>query len=156
MSSAVLPSGLQRMFDGTALEGKVGLVVQIAAVDHDGWPRVATLSVGEVYTPSDDVVIVSLHAVSRTAEAVRSSGRAVLLVVHDEAILKVRVTAEVAADDDAQRAGRLTFRCTIVSVERDAVPYARVLHGIEYELLEPAPTLHRWADQIAGMQAVAQ
>lgn len=154
-STTELPAGLRRALAGDRLADEVGRTLLVIAVDPAGWPRVATLSVGEVYAPGVGTVLLSLYASSRTTAAIRSSGRALLLGDDDGAIVRVRLEPVEVHDPVAAEAGRVTFRSPVVAVEIDSVPYARVTHGIGFELVDGAAALERWERQLAGMKALA-
>jgi hypothetical protein len=150
MSTLEIPQTVRELFDGRDLPRKIGVTAQLIA--GSGGPRIALLSVGEVLV-RDDTVLLTMWAGSRTATAVRESSRAVLLVVADEAI--VRIDLEVTELPSAQAVtGRTTFRATIASVEHDRVAYARVTSGIGFELEEPGPVVERWEQQIELLRAV--
>jgi hypothetical protein len=144
-----VPAGVAALLDGTRLEHKVGTTVLVAAADG-GWPRIATLSVGEVLVADPRTVAFTMYRASRTAGAIAASGHALLLAVDDGAVVRLRVDVRgVDAEDD----GRRTFVGNVVGVERDAVPYARVTSGIEYEVLDPAATVSRWRRQLDALRA---
>jgi hypothetical protein len=152
MTSLEIPQRVRELFDGRELAEKVGLTAQMIA-GTDGWSRAALLSVGEVLM-SGEVVVLTMWAGSRTATAVRESGRGVLLVVADEAV--VRIALDVTELPDAEAVtGRTTFRATVASVEQDRVAYARVTSGIGFELEDPQPVVERWEQQIELLRAIA-
>lgn len=155
LSTSELPDGMGRALAGDRLAEETGRTLLVIATDADGWPRVATLSVGEVYAPDARTVLLSLYASSRTAAAIRVSGRALLLGDDDGAIVRVRLEPVEVEDPVAAEAGRVSFRSPVVAVEIDAVPYARVTHGIQFELLDGAAALDRWQRQLAGLRAIA-
>lgn len=150
-----LPDGLSYALAGDRLREEVGRTLLVISVDPDGWPRPATLSVGEIYAPDARTVLLSLYASSRTSAAIRSTGRALLLGDDDGAIVRVRLEPVEVEDAMAAEAGRVTFRSAVVAVEIDAVPYARVTHGIGFELVDGDAVLARWQRQLDGMKALA-
>jgi len=150
-----LPAGLARALRGDRLDEEIGRTVLLVAPAADGWPRVATLSVGEVLAPDARRILLSLYATSRTTAAIRAAGRALLLADDDGAIVRVRLTTTEIEDAAAAEAGRVTFRGDVAAVEIDAVPYARVTHGIGFELLDPDAALARWRRQLDELAALA-
>ena len=140
-----LPAPLMALLDGRALADKVGTTIQLTAVAEDGWPRQALLSVGEVVAVGTDRLRLALYANSRTTRAMATAGRALLTVVVDEVLYKAAVTVTRRAADTSPLA---QFDATVVAVDADRVPYARLRHGIEYELLDPVPVLTRWQAQV--------
>ena len=150
-TSAGLPASIMSLLDGSELESKVGVTLLLVVSDDAGWPRIASLSVGELFAARPDELLLTMYERSRTTQALISRGRAVLHVVDDGAILKVNLGAEVLGSAD----GRTTFRCTVDAVERDEVPYARVIHGIEFELVRESGALTRWARQLDELKELA-
>ena len=150
--SSELPASVCALLDGADLEAKVGAALQLAVSDDAGWPRVASISVGEVLAVSAARVLLTLYTSSRTAAALGARGRGLLLLVDDGAIVKV----ELAASRLTEGSGRTTFDCAVVGVERDEVPYARVTHGIEFELVaHEEQVLARWREQLDGLKELA-
>jgi hypothetical protein len=152
---AGLPADIARLLDGSDLETRVGITLLVISTGEDGWPRAATLSVGEVLAPNADEILLSLYATSRTTAAITSSGRAMLLLTHKGSIVRVMLEASGVTDPAADAAGRRTFRARVADVEVDAVAYARVTHGIEFELLDHGEAMSRWAGQLAELREVA-
>ena len=151
--STTLPRGLRALLDGSDLESKVGETLVLIATDSGGWPRVATLSVGELLAISDSHLLVTLYRTSRTTQAIEASRRALLVAVEGDGIAKVQLELEML---DVASAGRTTFRATVVSVEHDEVPYARVTHGIGFELVDGTRAIERWRMQLAELAALAE
>jgi hypothetical protein len=79
----------------------------------------------------------------------------VLLLVHEAAIQRIMLDIDHVADENARQAGRVSFQGVVTAVERDEVPYARVVHGIEYELIEREATIERWCRQLDELRAIA-
>jgi len=142
---AALPAPLLALLDGRALADKVGTTIQLTAVAEDGWPRQALLSVGEVVAVGPDRLRLALYARSRTTAAMAAAGRALLTLVVDEVLYKIAVTVTRRAAGASPLA---QFDGAVVAVDADRVPYARLRHGIEYDLLDPAPVLTRWQAQV--------
>ena len=97
---AILPDALRSLLDGTDLADKVGhTLLLIAGGDV---PRVAMLSVGEVYTPDPDQVRMAIYEGSRTTRQVMESGRCLLFFVLDDTVYKIalRLTGSQTFDDD--------------------------------------------------------
>jgi hypothetical protein len=150
--SSELPASVRALLDGSDLEAKLGLTLQLAVSDDAGWPRVASISVGEVLAASATRVLLTLYTSSRTAAELAARGRGLLLLVDDGAIVKVEL--EVSRLDGGS--GRTTFDGTVVGVERDEVPYARVTHGIGFELVaHEKQVLMRWRAQLDGLKETA-
>lgn len=150
--STELPASVRALLDGTGLDAKVGEVLQLAVSDDAGWPRVASISVGEVLAASATRLLLTLYSRSRTAAALEGRGRGLLLLVIDGAIVKVEFTASRLAERD----GRTTFDGVVAGVERDGVPYARVTEGIRFELVDrEEQVLARWRAQLDGLRELA-
>jgi hypothetical protein len=146
-----LPPAVAALIDGAGLEGKIGVTIVLTAVDGDGWPRQALLSVGEVLSVSGGDVLLALYNGSRTTRALASSGRALLTVVAAGAAYKVCIEVAQAGSAD----GLARFAGRVVAVDEDRVGYARITSGITYELPDPQPVLQRWGRQIDQLRAVA-
>jgi len=149
--SSELPEAVQHLLDGTGLADKIGTTLQLVVSDDEGWPRVASLSVGEVLATGAETILLTMYDSSRTTRALTERARGLLVLVDEGAIVKVELEASVAGSAE----GRTIFRCRVAGVERDEVAYARVTHGIEFELLDGAAATARWAkqlDQLAGME----
>lgn len=58
--SLELPEAVCALLDGTRLDVKVGTVVQLAVSDDAGWPRVAAISVGELFAVSATRLLLTL------------------------------------------------------------------------------------------------
>lgn len=153
-TSSLLPASLLRLFDGESLRQKVGQTAEITSVDDDGWPRTALLSVGELLAASPSRLICVTHSGSRTTRALVSSGRALLLTVLDGVVHKIMLEVRplvIGAPDELT-----ALDGTVVSWAADEASYARVRHGIEFDLLDVEGVLARWADQIRLLRSAAQ
>lgn len=152
MTTLEIPESVGTMFNGRSLSSKIGFTAQVIA-GTDGWPRAALLSVGEVLI-KDDVVLMTMWAGSRTANAVRESQRAVMLVVADESVIRMELEVhEVPGAESVP--GRTTFVSQVLSVEQDRVAYARVTGGVGFALEDPQPVVERWERQIEHLRVVA-
>jgi hypothetical protein len=150
--SAKLSASVCALLDGTALESKVGIALQLAVSNDEDWPRVASISVGEVLAVSDQRLLFTLYTHSRTALTLADRGRGLLLLVDEGAIVKVEFDAASVGSGD----GRTTFDAAVRGVERDEVPYARVSSGIEFQLVShQAQVLDRWRSQLDGLKELA-
>lgn len=142
-----LPDALLRLLDGTGLARKIGTTLQLVVSDDREWPRIASLSVGELLASGPGELLLTIYSHSRTTAALAERGRGLLVVVDDGAIVKVELVASALDTTD----GRTMFRCAVVGVERDEVPYARVKHGIEFELVDGTAATARWEQQLANL-----
>lgn len=151
---ATLPDRLLALLDGDDLDAKVGHTLLLTSVDAAGWPRQALLSAGEVVAVAPDTLRIVTYAGSRTTRALAEGRRALLTTVVDGLVHKVDLEATpVPEPADAPVAGRTWFVARVVSVDVDDVAYARVRHGIVYELPDPAPVVARWREQVATLRA---
>ena len=140
-----LPAPLQRLLDGTDLEGRAGQTVQLLTVDAAGWPRVALLSAGEVLAAGPREIALALWPDATSAANVGRSGRATLALVHAGAGWYVRCGARREADlrlDDGRSLAAFALR--VEEVLEDAVPYAELTGGIAFRLADPGRTLAGW------------
>lgn len=150
--TAALPPSLVTLLGGDSIEEKIGEVLLVIACDLDRTPRVASLSVGEILAVSPDRLLLTMYESSRTSQALASGSRGVLHAVVDGAIAKVEFSA-VPLD---KASGRIIFNCTVESVERDEVPYARVTGGVSFQLTtQKEQVVERWRNQLKTMRKVA-
>lgn len=140
------------LLDGTDLQARVGLTLELITVDADGWPRVALLSAGEVLAATSSALALALWPGSRTTANLERSARGLLAFVHDGAAFRLGLQARRV--DDLHVAGELraAFDAPVVSVARDEVPYARLRDGITHELVDPARTLARWRATVEALR----
>jgi len=150
-----LPPSVAAALDGRDLRRKLGVTLLVNATAADGWPRIATLSVGEALAQADEILL-SLYATSRTAEALAAAGKGLLMLAADGGLHKLRVrvspVAGVAVDDE----GRRILRARVEDTEFDAVPYARVTSGVTYELDDADAALARWTRQLNRLREYAR
>ncbi|HEY4152186.1 MAG TPA: hypothetical protein VGM38_02580 [Pseudolysinimonas sp.] len=150
-SSATLPTSVATLLDGQDLESRIGVTL-LLIVSGDEWPRVASLSVGEVLAVGAGHLMLTLYASSRTSQALAARGRGTLFLVDDGAIVKIQLVAEVVSSTD----GRTVFRARVDAVECDEVPYARVSHGIEFELIaRQEQVTARWRAQLQQLKELS-
>jgi hypothetical protein len=142
-----------RFFDGEQLEGKVGETAVLIATDHQGWPRAALLSAGEVLASSSSRLVLLTHAGSRTTRALQESGRGMLLLVLAGVVHKVMLEVSEAVTPQPT-ASFTVLVATVSACEQDRASYATVLHGIEFELTDQQEVLGRWYDQIRLLRTV--
>jgi hypothetical protein len=146
-----LPPAVAALVDGTDLAAKVGHTISLIAVDDEGWPRLALLSVGEVVSTTGADLRLALYATSGTTAALTASGRALLNVVLDGTNYKIRAAVRRLSQD----AGRLAvFYGTIARVDEDRVGYAEIVSGITYRLADQAAVVERWSEQVDLLRKV--
>jgi hypothetical protein len=150
MAENQLPASVSALLDGTDLESRVGVTVQLVVAEPEGWPRVASLSVGEVLAAGPRRLLLTMYDKSRTTRALFETGKGLLMLVDDGAIVKIQIDATEISD--AKTPGRTTFQATVVAVERDEVPYARVTHGVEFALVDGTGAVARWRRQLADLR----
>lgn len=148
-----LPHAVAALFDGENLDRKIGQTVSLVAAEHNGWPHLALLSVGEVVTTSGSDIRLALYAGSGTTAALTRTGRALLSLVVDAAYYKIRaaVSAVTMTDDD----GLAYFHGQVIRVDEDRVGYARIVSGVAYELVEPPRIVARWRQQVDALRRIA-
>jgi hypothetical protein len=149
VAETLLPLDVATFLDGSEIEDRVGATILLSTCSVDAWPQVSLLSVGEVLAVSRSEVRLALYAGSRTASALQSSRRGLLVLVRDGAVYKVRVHCDRIGSTGAATAA---FRAEVVTVEVDRVDYARVVHGIEYELVDREGALDRWRSQLTNLK----
>ena len=148
------PVELRALFDGAALESKVGFTASLVTVDESGGHlRTSLLGIGELYAPDSRTLCIALWPQSRAARAIARSGRAALTFVFDDAFYQVQFElAPLKAND----MGLACFAGSIESGEAQRVRYARLTAGITFELEEEKDVvLGRWAQQIEYLKKAA-
>jgi hypothetical protein len=150
----VLDVGVLRFLDGTELDRKVGLAMQLVSAEEDGSCHVALLSVGEVLAPDDGTIALALHATSSTTANLRGQGRALLCLVLDGACIDVELAVRSSDQVEIQGKEHALFLTDVTRVWRDEVGYARISSGITYELLREAEVVGRWQETVETMRAL--
>jgi len=150
-----MSESMQALLDGDDLDSKIGTTLLLIVPNGTEMPRVASLSVGEVYAPSATELYLTLYETSRTTKQLVAGGRALLMGVDDGAIVKVELSAQ-PLDATSAIGGRTIFRAEIDAVERDEVPYARVTSGIRFELVDGASAVERWQRQLDELKALSR
>jgi hypothetical protein len=153
-AAGALPREVLRLFDGERLPEKVGHTAMLVAVDDEGWPRVALLSVGEVLATTGGGLALLTNSSSRTTAALQQSGRAMLLTVIEGTVHKLMLRARAVGAPPHSSTGFVAFRAEVDACESDHAPYATVVHGIEFELTDEVPVLERWQQQIGALRVV--
>lgn len=153
---SALPADLLELLDGTRLEEKIGTTLLLSAAEDDGWPHTALLSVGEVYAPSAQEVRLALYATSGTTEALTKTGRALLTAVIDGHVHKVRLTLDRLVEAATESEANVLFFGRVEHVDDDRVGYARITHGVEYELYDPEAVLERWERKVALLREMSR
>ena len=145
----VLPDTLQRLLDGSQLEGKVGETLELITVDPDGWPHVALLSVGEVLAVTPTELRLALWPSSQTTANLHRTGRATMTSIQEAGAYYARLEAAPLST----ALGLATFRCHLLTLLVDRVDYADLTHGIRFALRDRAAAVARWEDVIGGLRA---
>ena len=158
-AAATLPPPVAALIDGTGLGAKVGQTISILTVGDDGWPRLSLLSVGELLSTSGADIRLALHAHSGTTAALTASGRAMLHVVCDATVYKIRVQVRRVDPDPAPGAGGdvdlAFFAGEVCRVDEDRVAYAELTSGITYRLDDAEAVVERWTRQVDRLKVLA-
>lgn len=133
---------------GDDLESKADTALQLITVAPDGGPHTALLSVGEVVAITPQLLRFATWSSSTTTSNLRRNPRALLTTVADGTYYGVHLSASPYTGPVKDSAGLALFAADVQSVQRDDVPYAQVLTGITYRLLEPDPVLSRWRSTV--------
>jgi len=149
-----LPEGLRRQLDGADLEAKVGETFLLLTVDEDGFPRVALLSAGEIVAVSERELRLALWPGTTTSGSLARDGRATLAAFGEGAAFYVRLRAR-ALDALGGAGGELTaFAARVEAVREDRVDYARITHGVGFELGDRESVLPRWRATVEALRAL--
>lgn len=140
-----LPPPVAALVDGRDLDRKIGPTISVMAAGEDLWPRLALLSVGEVLSSDGTDLRLALYGGSRTTAALTHSGKALVNVVLDGTIYKIRAEFErVDVTDDPLA----YFLGHVDGVDEDRVGYAQITSGLSFELNDRKWALDRWAKQV--------
>jgi hypothetical protein len=150
----VLDDGVLRFLDGTELDRKVGLAVQLVSAEENGSCHVALLSVGEVLARDDRTVALALYATTTTTANLRRQGRALLCLVLDGACVDVELTVRSSEQVEIRGKEHALFLTDVAGVWRDEVGYARITSGITFELPRQAEVVERWQETVESMRAI--
>jgi hypothetical protein len=151
-TDAKLPAPVAALINGLNLSDKVGHTIALIAVDDTGWPRVALVSIGEVFSATGTDIRLALHAGSGTTAALTESRRGLLTTVVDGTHYRIRVRTSRIRLDEADPLAY--FDGTVVRVDEDRVPYAELTSGITYRLNDPAAVINRWSRQIDRLRSL--
>jgi hypothetical protein len=149
---AALPGDVARLLDGTELDDRVGVTVQLLTVDEGGWPRVALLSVGEVVALGPSALRLALWPGSHTTQNLTRTGVGTLALVHGGAAHAIAIEA-TRLPDLTEPSPRAVFDATVREHRSDQVPYATLTGGIAFELTDPASVLPRWRETVERLLA---
>ncbi|WJF90740.1 hypothetical protein QS306_03485 [Paraburkholderia bonniea] len=148
------PPGLLQLFDGTGLAAKAGLSVALVSTAESGELRTVLLGMGELYAPDARTLCVALWPQSRAATALRSTGRAALTWVFEGAFYQVQLRFAALPESETNAQPLAAFAGVIEAGESQRVGYARLKHGIGFELeaSERGGVLERWELQIRQLR----
>jgi hypothetical protein len=147
------PSALRTLFDGTLAAAPAGFTASLHGVDGVGHIRTALLSAGELLAPDARTLCFALWPASRTATAISEQNRATLSFVAGEHFYQVQLVTRRVALDGVPLA---CFVGVIESGEAQRVGYARLTHGIRFELTDEDDVLARWRNQIEWLRQAAR
>ena len=153
--ATALPDWLVTHLNGLDLEGKSGDAIQIMTVDADGWPHLAQLSVGEILAVDPQRILFLTWPASTSSANLIRDGRIVLETVGCGAVWEIRLQARLLAENRTWQ-GLKAFSARVMSVTEHRAPYANVLRGLQFELIEPEHTHRRWREQINSLKRLAK
>jgi hypothetical protein len=150
MNDATLPEELADLLDGNDLERKIGDTLLLIVGRADDFPRVAMLSVGEIFAPSAREVRLALWRGSKTTESLSAIGKATVVYYAPRTAVYVGLEATRAGESS----GLALFTALPVWVRRDEVDYAEITSGVRYVLRDPAAVVPRWRRAIEAMRGM--
>lgn len=127
---------------------------ELLTVDEDGWPHVAWLGPAELLPLHDGKVAIAVWSSSTTRRNLER-GRAVLQIVVDGSVYRLRLDLEPLGPMNEGGGGLTAFVATVVEVVKDAVNYAKVLSGLTYTLNDPERVLERWQLEVSRLAGAA-
>jgi len=138
------------LFDGSDPGKHVGFTVELATTDPDGWPRLALLSAGEIFTVDQTRLRIALWPESHTTANLTRTSRATLTFVHGKMAYNIRL--RTCRGENLDTPGPLAvFDGRIIEIRREVAPYAELESGITFSLPNEESTVDRWRDTIAAL-----
>lgn len=151
-----LPDVVYRLLDGTDLAHRAGLTFLLLTNDHDNWPQVAMLSVGELVAIDPRSLHAGLWLHSGSAVNLTRTGQATLIVVANGNGYYARLTARRANDLDLGAEGRLAhFTLHVEDVQEDSTEYASLTSGVTFALKFPEQVVPRWQLTVDALRAAS-
>lgn len=139
----VLDQYVLSLLDGTRLEAKADMAMQLISVGSDDVPRIALVSVGEVVALDEGHLRLALWESSETTANVRRRKTALLSLVAGNSHYAIELSV-MPATGALEVPGLVVFDAEVVHADRDSAAYAEVTGGIAFRLFNPAPVLARW------------
>lgn len=151
-----LPGPLRLLLDGRDLAAKEGETLLLMTAPPDGWPRLALLSVGELYAPSLTELRLALWPDSHTTRNLTATGRGTLSAMIEGTTYDVELV--VRREPDIRSASRhlARFTATIRSVRSDLVAYAEITSPIRFRLRDRDAVLDRWRRNVEDLRSAAR
>ena len=134
--------------NGRDLERKQRDAMMLLTVSEDGWPHTAMVSVGEVAAVDGSRLRLALWPGTETSRNLIRAGQAVLLAVHEGAVLKIRLAVQQLPALPDARHPRERFEANVLSVHEDRAKYAEVTSGITFALQDEQQVLRRWKETL--------
>jgi hypothetical protein len=148
-----LPADLVGLFDGTGLDGRVGVAYPLVTVDEAGTPRLSMLSAGELLATDDRTIRVAMWPNTRTGGNLASGRAALLCVVEPDSVRYVRGSAvRLVPPPDATVE---CFALRVTAVESDSHEGMPVATPITFTAVTPGrdEVLAGWAVVLATLAA---
>ena len=111
-------------------------VIQLVTVDPSGRPRIALLGDAEIFFGDAATVNLLLWQKSHTAKNLTIGSQGLLSVVVDQAFVSIWFVANAHVDVNIGSTAFKKITGAITASKTDTVPYARLLGGLEFELLD--------------------
>ncbi len=148
-----LPAPLRRLLDGERLESKVGETFVLVTINEEGWPHLALLSVGELFSPASDEVRIALWPGTRTTANLRRGGRATLAAFLDGTAYYIELEVEPLAVAARPGDSLARFRARVRRSRADRVEYADLVSGVRFSLRDPDQVLAHWRHVVDSLRA---
>ena len=140
-----LPDAVRARCRGPNRWSGADTMIELVTLGTDGWPHVAQLSVGELDLADDGLIRLALWNSSQSSAALASGAVALLLFIEAGSIFEVRCKLICFAKLHTGLA--LTgFLLAPVTVRDKQVPYAEILSGSRFRLLDPVEVKGRWKE----------
>jgi hypothetical protein len=141
--SLVLPISVATVINGRNLESKCETAIELLTHEDAGFPHVAHLSSGELQLDTQGRLRVALWSSSQTTANLRRTCVTTLMFVCPDGLYEVRCRC-IASTLLPGHAALHAFLLQPISIRDKSAPYAQVLSGIRYRLVDRDTTLQRW------------
>lgn len=148
-----LPARLAAALDGAHLgDGDTHTALVLASRRPSGGVHVSLVSRGEVVAVAPDRLLLAVHAGTNTAENLRTTGEATLMLVDEDGTTTVALSVDDPRDLTVAGMALAAFDARVSDAREHSVPYAEVTSGITFRVHDADATLARWVATVAALR----